>query len=421
MIISEDTIFQPGVYYVPNGISIGADNVTLDGGGALLIGKERSGRGVTLEGRSGVTIKNLKLRDYTHGIWAQRGSGLTIKGCQIASTAEVPPNILFLDIWLPAERAYGGGILLSDIEKSEIVGNDLQHQMNGLLTYNCQRLTVKENVANYCSGFGFHLCATSNSIFEGNYADFCCRYHPRGERMGHMGADAAGFLIVSGSCKNVFRRNFARMGGDGFFIAGLNPRYEFVGCDDNHFEENDASYSPNIGFEATFCKGNVFTNNYANHCNYGFWLGFSQDNVLEDNVMMHNAQAGIAVENGFGFRVQRNTFQDNGHGMLLWSKHIPAFDKVVPKNSTSYDWLIEDNTFVHNGKAIRIAADQDHGISPYHGSAPRPHDHVIRKNRIERSRVGIELVNCGRNVVEDNAMFGNVEGDMKDEKRHPLE
>lgn len=420
MVISENTVFQSGVYYLPNGIVIGADNVTLDGNGALLIGKQRNGHGVTIERYSGVTIKNLKLRDYEHGIWAHHGSGLTITDCQITATREEPPNTLFLDIWLPAESAYGGGILLWEVDESQITGNDLQHQMNGLLTYQCQHLTVKNNVANYCSGFGFHLYATSRSDFEGNFADYCCRYQPRGERQGHMGADATGFLIVSGSSKNVFRRNCARMGGDGFFMAGLNPRYEFVSCDDNRFEENDASYSPNIGFESTFCKGNVYINNYANYCNYGFWLGFSDSYALENNTMLFNAQAGIAVENGCGFRVRNNTFQDNGHGILLWSKHIPAFDKVVPKNNTSYDWLIEDNTFIHNGKAIRIAADQDHGIRPYPSGAPRPHDHVIRKNQIHDNRIGIELVNCGRNVVQDNTMRGNVEGDVKDVKQHPL-
>jgi len=420
MVIEQDTVFRQGVYYIPNGIVIGADNVTLDGNGALLVGKKRNGHGVTIERYSGVTIKNLKLREYEHGIWARKGSGLTITGCQITSTREEPPNSRFLDIWLNAEQAYGGGILLREIAESEIAGNDLQHQMSGLLTYHCKQLTVRNNVANYCSGFGFHLHATSDSLFEGNYADFCCRYQPRGERQGHMGADAAGFLIVAGSSNNVFRRNFARMGGDGFFMAGLNPNYEFAGCDNNRFEENDASYSPNIGFEATFCTGNVFVNNDANHCNYGFWLGFSQDNELEANTMMFNAQAGIAVENGCGFTVRRNTFQDNGHGILLWSKHVPAFEQVAPNNTTSYDWLIEDNSFAHNGKAIRIAADQDHGVQPYPGGAPRPHGHIIRQNRIENNRMGIELINCGQNEIKDNAMRGNVEGDVKDEKRHPL-
>ena len=188
----------------------------------------------------------------------------------LAAISDRAPRLVFLDIWLPADKAYGGGILLWEVSNSRLTENDLSHQMNGLLTYNCRDLTVIGNLANYCSGFGFHLYNTCDSLFEDNYADFCCRYEPRGERYGHIGADAAGFLIVYSSCRNVFRSNYARLGGDGFFLAGLTPDFKPVGCDDNLFESNDGSFSPNIAFEATFSRGNRYLNNFANHCNYGY-------------------------------------------------------------------------------------------------------------------------------------------------------
>ena len=102
--------------------------------------------------------------------------------------------------------------------------------MCGLLTHHCRDLLVNDNTACYCSGFGFHLYGTSYSVFEDNTADFCCRYEPRGPRAGHMGADAAGFLLVHSACWNVFRRNSARMSGDGFFLAGLTPKGKLVGA-----------------------------------------------------------------------------------------------------------------------------------------------------------------------------------------------
>lgn len=418
MRVTEDTVLQPGVYYLPQGITIAADGVTLDGNGAILIGRDRTGVGVRVEGKKGVTIKGLRLREYYHGIHATDCQGLTITGCQITGTAEVAPNTIFLDIWLPAEKAYGGGILLYRVEESLIADNDLQHQMNGLLTYHCKNLCVRENVANYCSGYGFHLYATSESLFEDNYADFCCRYHPRGERYGHMGADATGFLVVYCSCRNVFRRNYARLGGDGFFIAGLTPQMEPAGCDENLFEENDGSYSPNIAFEATFCRGNIFRDNFANYCNYGFWLGFSRETIIENNRMVHNRQAGIAVENGYGFQVRGNTFQACGHGILLWTHHVPEFKEVYPENDTSRDWEIVENKFVRNGKAVRIAWEQDHGIRPLPDDtphAPRPHHHTIRKNEMQENRVGVELVNTDFTVIEENIMHRNVEANLRQE------
>src|SRR6266542_2472533 len=38
MKITRDTRLAPGVYFLPHGIEVGADHVTLDGNGALLIG-----------------------------------------------------------------------------------------------------------------------------------------------------------------------------------------------------------------------------------------------------------------------------------------------------------------------------------------------------------------------------------------------
>lgn len=422
MAIREDTRLAPGVYHLPNGLTIEADGVTLDGGGAVLVGSDRQGTGVRLHGCANVTLRRIQLRDYQHGVHARGCRDLTLVDNRITSTAEVPPNTLFLDIWRGPEEAYGGAILLWEVRDSLITDNDLQHQQNGLLTYFCDRLTVRRNQANYNSGFGIHLYQTCDSLFEENSADYCCRFEPRegGRHYGHMGADAAGFLAVHNACRNTFRRNTARLGGDGFFLAGLAPDGTKCGCNDNLFEENDGSLSPNIAFEATFCRGNVFRGNYADRCNYGFWLGFSWETLIENNRMVMNRQAGIAVENGHGFHVRGNTFQANGHGILLWTKHVERFAEWFPESRTSYDWTIEENVFTRNGKAIRIAADQDHGIRPMPEEVSgrpetRPRDHIIRKNDIQDNRVGIELHGANRTLIQENILNRNVEANLRQE------
>lgn len=418
LVIHEDTVLQPGIYDLPEGILMEGDNLTLDGNGALLVGMGRNGRGVTVLNRRGVTIKNLRVRDYYHGLYASGCHGLTIAGCQVTSTAEVPANTVFLDIWKPAGEAYGGGIFLADCQDCQVLENDLQHQMTGLYSYACRNLVVLRNNASYCSGWGFHLYQTSDSRYEDNVADYCCRYEPRGPRAGHMGADAAGFLIIYASCRNLFRRNLARLGGDGFFLAGLSPDWEKVPCNDNRFEENDGSYSPNIAFEATFSARNVYIDNIANHCNYGFWLGFSRDGLLEGNQINENVRAGIATENGIGFTVRGNHFERNDHGILLWSKYIPEFAVAVPENDTSRNYTVEANTFTRNTIAIRIAANQDHGVRPYRvpegqdsQSWFRPHDHTIRKNTFSDNRIGIESCDADRTAVEENTFLRNVVAD----------
>src|SRR5215216_7085480 len=401
--VNKDIHLEPKTYFLPGGISIDSDNVTLDGRGATILGTNKTGQGIIISGRKNIVIKNLRVLDYYHGISIESSSGIEISNCTITSTVEIPSNTVFLDIWKPARDAYGGAIYLEDVTDAHIHDNDLQHQMNGLLSYQCRRLEITNNLASYCSGFGFHLFETCDSTFANNYADFCCRYY-LSESGSHLGADAAGFLIVDKSCNNVFRRNFARLGGDGFFLAGLTPAGIDVGCNENLFEENDASYSPNNAFEGVFSKGNIYRRNKANHSNYGFWLGFSSDCTLQDNQIYNNRQAAIAVENGMNFQVTSNDIQSNTHGILIWTRSY-EFLKTVPNiNATSSDWLIERNKLFRNRKAIRIAANQNHGIHPLEGdlSSVLPNHHTMQNNEIQENMIGIELEN-----VKDTQMSGN--------------
>ncbi|MEM7801865.1 MAG: right-handed parallel beta-helix repeat-containing protein [Chloroflexota bacterium] len=385
--------FENKVYIVEEPTVVTGSNQIIDGQGALLVGTDKGGIGLLIENCEHVVIQNFRLRQFKLGIVARNCKHITIRKCDISDTAETPPNTEFLNIWLPASEAIGGGILLEGVTDSTIELNNLEHQMNGLLAFRCQRLTVQQNQANYCSGAGFHLYATCDSRYLNNHADYCSRYYQSADDLqrGHMGADAAGFVIVHDSCRNTFRQNVARMGGDGFFLAGLTNMLLHHPCNDNLFEANDGSYSPNIAFEATFSSGNIFRRNIARACNYGFWLGFSRDGLLEGNEIAENRQAGIATENGLNFKVTQNHFRRNRHGVLLWSKHMPAFLKAVPENETRANWEIESNRFVENHIAVRIAPDQDHGIRPHRPAAPLLGAHRIGENVLKRNQTDFDV------------------------------
>jgi parallel beta-helix repeat protein len=405
--IHKDTRLEPKVYLLSEGITLDSDNVTLDGRGATIIGTGKAAsQGINISGRKNIVIKNLRVLNYYHGISVKKSTEIEISHCSFTLTTEIQANTLFLDIWKPATDSYGGGIFLEQVMDASIHDNDLQHQMNGLLSYQCKRLNVTNNLANYCSGFGFHVFETCDSTFANNYADYCCRYY-LSNASSHLGADAAGFLIIYKSCNNVFRKNFARLGGDGFFLAGLTPDGIDVGCNNNLFEENDASYSPNNAFEGVFSKGNIYRNNKANHSNYGFWLGFSSDCTLKDNQIYNNRQAGIAVENGVNFKVMNNDIQNNTHGILIWTRSYDFLKKVPAMNGTSRDWLIEGNRLFQNKKAVRIAANQDHGIRGLNEesqSSIPPTNHVLQNNQIRGNIIGVELEKAKETQMNQNTL-----------------
>ena len=408
--INKDTKLEPQVYLLSEGITIDSDNVTLDGHGATIMGTDRTAnQGIKVSGRKNVIIKNLRILNYYHGISIKKSEKIEIYNCTITSTAELQANTLFLDIWKPSTDSYGGAIFLEQVTEAKIHENDLQHQMNGLLSYQCKRLQVINNLANYCSGFGFHLFETCDSTFANNYADYCCRYYLT-DTGSHLGADATGFLIVFKSCNNVFKKNYARLGGDGFFLAGLTPNGIDVGCNNNLFQENDASFSPNNAFEGVFSRGNVYQKNRANYSNYGFWLGFSSECTIQDNHIYNNRQAGIAVENGVGFKVVGNDIQNNTHGILIWTRFYDFLKTVPDINPTSSDWLIERNRFIQNRKAIRIAANQNHGIRTLDRelSSIPPNNHMIQNNEIRDNMIGVELEKAKDTRMDRNVMNNQI-------------
>jgi nitrous oxidase accessory protein NosD len=75
-------------------------------------------------------------------------------------------------------------------------------------------------------------------------------------------------------------------------------------------------------------------------------------------------------------------------------------------NETSSDWLIERNKLIQNKKAIRIAANQDHGIRALRQeeSSILPNNHIIQNNEIRDNILGIELEKTTDIQTEQNRM-----------------
>lgn len=405
MRITESTTFAPGVYALPDGIEIGADGVTLDGGGALMVG---TGQGIGLHGRgrAGVTIRNLALLHYHTGVRLADCREVTLEANRISRTAELERRLYFLDIWLPADAAYGAGILLEGVRDSLVRENDLQHQQNGLSLYSCTGVRVEGNDASYCSGWGFHLHDSSENELEDNLADFCNRIYRRESGGEHVGADAAGLLLIWNSCRNVVRKNSFRGSGDGVFIAGYRHPGRIAPCNDNLFEENDGSLSPNIAFEATFCAGNVFRKNRASDGNYGFWLGFSVDTTVEENEIDRNRRAGVAIEHGRDNRIRGNRFRENRHGVQLWSAGEREFTGVFPDRRDSCDTEILGNSFERNGAGVYHYTGTEWEAKP---GGIYGHGYRIEGNRFADNRVGVRLADARDSTIQDNEIVENVE------------
>lgn len=401
MVITEDTQLAAGVFHLPNGLRIEADGITVTGQDTTIVSASDSSDGIHIENRRGVTLRNLNISGFYHGVRADNCSGLHLDNVTVRNTQEIAGIDTFLYLWLPIEDTYAGGILLNHCHDSRITNCDLQHQMHGILLYDCATLTVEGNNASFNSGWGIYLANTSDSLIQDNRFDFCNRVYQREDGSVRVEADAAGMVLVKGSSRNRFLRNSCLCGGDGIFLCGYEHPGKLTPCNDNLFEENDCRLSPNNAIESTFSRGNIYRRNDCSRSNYGFWMGYSWENTLEDNTIEFNRWAGIAIEHGYGFTIRNNRVERNGDGLRLFTRGgggpVMAY---YPDHAVCYNFEITQNQFNANEIGIHIYTGDD---TP----DQRCHDLRLHENHFGGNQIGarcnrVEGVTLSENDFEAN-------------------
>lgn len=395
MIITESTRFAPGVYVIPSGLVIDSDGVTVEGDGTLLVSAGHEGAAITIRGRKDVTIRNLAISGFYHGIRADDCANLVVENVKVRDTWEIAGIDTFLYLWLPIEEVYGGALLLHRVDGAIVRGCDFQHQLNGVLLYGCQRVTVDHINASFNSGWGVYLSSSSDCVITDNQLDFCNRLYRRPENGSiRVEADAAGIAMVKGSSRNQVLRNSLLCGGDGIFVAGYDHLGGHESCSDNLFEDNDCRLSPNNAIESTFSQGNVFRRNNCSRSNYGFWMGYSWDNVIEDNDIDFNRWVGIAAEHAHNFVIRNNRIRKNDEGVRLWMRGGEIL-KNFPGWEVTHDIVIEDNQIDGNIVAVNAYTSPEF-------TDQEMHDLTIRKNLLRGNRSNVQLNRVQASIVEDN-------------------
>lgn len=405
MVITESTRLAPGVFVLPNGMTIGADNVTIEGDvegdGTLIVSPTTEHAAIKADGRQNVRVQNLSISGFYHGVRFDHCRDVFIENVKVRETWEVEGIDTFLYLWLPIDKVYGAAVLFHDVDGGSVKNCDLQHQLNGVLLYGSTNIRVEKNNASFNSGWGVYLSNANDCIVADNQLDFCNRVYRRPENGSiRVEADAAAIVMVKGSSRNRILRNSCLCGGDGIFVAGYEHPGVHESCSDNLFEDNDCRLSPNNAIESTFSRGNIFRRNDCSRSNYGFWMGYSWDNVLENNVIEFNRWVGIAAEHAHGFVIRNNQITLNGEGVRLWSRGGGVID-YFPGYEVTYDVTFENNKIEGN----RI------GFNAYTGEVKgdqQVHDLTLTGNTIKNNRVGVQFERTTDVQLNGNDFADNV-------------
>ncbi|HLO13116.1 MAG TPA: right-handed parallel beta-helix repeat-containing protein, partial [Pseudoneobacillus sp.] len=265
MVINEDTIFLPGVYYFfeEEGITIGSSNITLEGNGAIFIGGKKklknkesqnkdefsygysklgkddslgfNGIAVYSKNTENVTIKNLGAKNFEIGLKLENCRNFTISNNDFSYNYHNPDHG-----WDEHEDL--GGIVLDHTDHCFIENNKAMNVWNALTIKNGNKNIVKNNQFSHTSNVGLRLWRSCENEFYQNDFSWGIRKEPYEVHA----RDSSCVLIETGSNHNKFIKNDMRFGGDGLFIRSLNG-WMSTG---NYFEENDTSFANNNAIEA---------------------------------------------------------------------------------------------------------------------------------------------------------------------------
>jgi parallel beta-helix repeat protein len=352
LVLPKDTMVAARLVVRASGVTVDGNGATLSGPGTIGDPKsmETAGVGVTVEGVTGVTLKNLRVRGFATGLVLRQVTAARVSDCDFSDNYHNPQHG-----WgeLPAR----GGLVLEGVRQSVITHTRANNVWDALNLIDSDENLIEDNDFSHCSNTCAKLWKSSRNKFLRNNLSYGIRIDRAGGEV--HARDSTCVLIETGSDDNYWYRNDITHGGDGVFIRPLN-RWVSRG---NVFVENDTSYANNNCVES-WSPGNTFIRNKANHGSYGFWLGGSDQTVLLGNEAAFNGLTNgyhNAPEPGFS------------HGGI-----------VIVGGPSSHTW-IEGNDLHHNNGA-GLAFRGDTGSK---GQKWKTEHWVVQQNRMADNRFGI--------------------------------
>ena len=172
-IATADNITYTFTYNIYDSIVVERDNIVVDGGGYTVQGTG-SGTGLSLSGRSNVTIKSITINAFYYGIWLEYSSNSSISGNNITANNEYGIRLNYSSgnsISGNTMANNGGGIgLWFSSNYNSISGNNITANTycGIVLFYSSNYNSISGNNITANNYYGIVLSSSSDSSISGN-------------------------------------------------------------------------------------------------------------------------------------------------------------------------------------------------------------------------------------------------------------
>ncbi len=254
-------------------IVIERDNIVVDGA-LYIVGGTHMGIGITLSGRTNVTIKNMTIKPFAQAIWLDFSSNNAISGNNITNSGG-----LVIRLSNSAGNTISGNNIPAndaaisfdvDSDNNTISGNNIKNNEHGIMLSRCSSNSISENTIAANGNYGIELVSSSANNISGNNID----------------NNSGGGILLSSSSSNT--------------ISGNNVANNMRGITLDSSSNNVLS-------------GNNFTNNQ-----YGVELSISSNNLILSNNFVGNTNQVSTMFSSI------NIWDDGSRGNY-WSDYLTKY------------------------------------------------------------------------------------------------
>lgn len=393
-VVQGDVIICRGRYRIPDpdnqgiivlgsaGTRVDLTGVTLESGDS--IPADFRGVGIRADHVDRVSINGGTIRGYQFGIRLDGGAGQRVIGTDVSgsrrqalrSTPDAFDEGDWLDIFHPdSAEFYGAGVYLRGTDNAEVRHITATSAQNGIMLRDATGTFIADNDISSNSGWGISLWRSSHNTIIRNAAHHNVRCE---SEKYHRGCDSAGILLRERSDSNVVADNDLSYSGDGFFLSG-QPGYVRPSIG-NLVLRNDATGAFHNAFESTFSYGNRFSGNRADSSDYGFWLGYSTANVVDDNRIIGSRSAGIAIEHGQDNVLARNIIVGGAIGIRLFARDSTARESRNTRVDDNYLARLDRGIVLEASRGSRVRGNILDGLGDGLVADARSGDAVVSGN-----------------------------------------
>jgi len=321
---------------INDSIVVERDNIVVDGTGYTLQGAG-SGTGITLSGRSNVTIKNIKVLEFACGVRLEGSSNNTLTGNIVSSNVDYgivlaqSRNNNLSDNLITMNHGWYGILFRDSSNCNTINGNNIANNEVGIELYESSDNTVSGNsitannergIVVYCSSNHNKICGNSITANNGggiNLHQFSNYNNISGNNV--TANNGQGIGLWSNSYNNTISGNNVTNNGDG---VGLGYRSKFNTISGNNIKANNGD-----GIDLWISSNNIISENDITENANGIYLGSSSNNSISGNNITDNEDYGIWL-GGSNNIISGNNIATNNYGIYL------------------YDHRYSNNIFYHN-------------------------------------------------------------------------